>query len=355
MVLAALHVALFFGGHPIVQTVLWEVPYEGRCIEICRIYFPAHYFRFHRMFGLRNKHRIGMHERYRLSEPPQGNGKMKEKQNIGDFRGQNIDGPIVAGKKMGQLFPKLTGKIRHSAGIIRIWTSKKDTEIGSVEDFKARRVIFYEGDDKAVARLHFSGDRFFYIETKKKEELRLFFQEIEKILERDVVSFKELKFIKSDEKYMKSQVVDLEKEKNILALIVVMIFVVALGYHVYEVNNSPSASERKSNRSNMVSDKSVSTYVDPRLIMKGRKPLQSPWDGAVPCVVNYLKANLNDADSYEGIDWSEIGERGDHWVVRHKYRAANAFGAKIIQNQLFHFQNPNGDVDCKMLSVQDYP
>ena len=53
---------------------------------------------------------------------------------------------------------------------------------------------------------------------------------------------------------------------------------------------------------------------------------------------------------YEGVSWSEIADKGDHWAVSHTYRA----NAKVIQKQLFRFQNPDGPVYCKILSVQDY-
>jgi hypothetical protein len=60
------------------------------------------------------------------------------------------------------------------------------------------------------------------------------------------------------------------------------------------------------------------------------------YDGSVYQVETYLERTLNDADSYEGIEWSKVLQRTDGtFAVRHKYRAANAFGAKIIINEVF--------------------
>ena len=62
----------------------------------------------------------------------------------------------------------------------------------------------------------------------------------------------------------------------------------------------------------------------------------SEWDGSVTQVEQYLKRSLNDADSYEAVEWSPVQKKGDgSYIVRHKYRAANGFGAKILVNEIF--------------------
>jgi|LSQX01.2.fsa_nt_gb hypothetical protein len=61
----------------------------------------------------------------------------------------------------------------------------------------------------------------------------------------------------------------------------------------------------------------------------------SAWDGSVWQVKNYLKKNLNDPKSYEGIDWSKVIETGDTYKVKHKYRAKNAFGGYVVVEQIF--------------------
>ena len=75
------------------------------------------------------------------------------------------------------------------------------------------------------------------------------------------------------------------------------------------------------------------------------------WDGSVTEVKNYLRNNLNDWDSYESMEWSKVApaDGGGSFLVRHKYRAANGFGAKIIQHQVFQV-SANGTI----LSVTDY-
>jgi len=86
---------------------------------------------------------------------------------------------------------------------------------------------------------------------------------------------------------------------------------------------------------------------------KGPMPLQSAWDSSVPCVEHYLKDNLKDPDSYQGIEWSKIIDMGTHWAVRHKYRAKNSFGGYVIENYVYRLMNPNGN--CVVLGAEPYP
>jgi hypothetical protein len=64
----------------------------------------------------------------------------------------------------------------------------------------------------------------------------------------------------------------------------------------------------------------------------------SALDGSVRQVKEYLKANLKDWDSYQGVDWSPVkmidSTQKMYWV-RHKYRAKNSFGGYVLENQLF--------------------
>lgn len=69
----------------------------------------------------------------------------------------------------------------------------------------------------------------------------------------------------------------------------------------------------------------------------------SEWDGAVPAVVEYLRANLKDFNSAEWVEWSPVADTGSGYMVRCKYRAKNSFGAYDVYNQVFTI-NSNGDV-----------
>lgn len=62
----------------------------------------------------------------------------------------------------------------------------------------------------------------------------------------------------------------------------------------------------------------------------------SIWDGSVSQIKIYLKSNLKDPDSYESIEWSNVTETPEGYMVRHKYRAKNSFGGYIIENKLFY-------------------
>lgn len=68
----------------------------------------------------------------------------------------------------------------------------------------------------------------------------------------------------------------------------------------------------------------------------GTEVKNSSLDGSVSQVVKYLKNNLKDPDSYESIEWGNVTETDNGYIVRHKYRAKNSFGGYVIENQIFH-------------------
>lgn len=78
----------------------------------------------------------------------------------------------------------------------------------------------------------------------------------------------------------------------------------------------------------------------PKEYKKEEVVFNSPLDGSVFQVEYYLKRNLNDPDSYDGIEWSEVQKLdGGGFRVRHKFRAANAFGGKVITTKLFELDS----------------
>jgi hypothetical protein len=62
-------------------------------------------------------------------------------------------------------------------------------------------------------------------------------------------------------------------------------------------------------------------------------------DGSVYQVEDYLKDNLKNADSYEGVEWFKVLKTNYGYTVRHKYRARNSFNAVVIESKLFSFDN----------------
>ncbi|MDR6564228.1 MULTISPECIES: hypothetical protein [unclassified Arcicella] len=69
----------------------------------------------------------------------------------------------------------------------------------------------------------------------------------------------------------------------------------------------------------------------------------SPWDGSVYQVKNYLNKTLKDPESYKGIEWGEVAKKEDFYFVRHKYRAKNSFGGYVIETYIFKLDD-NGVV-----------
>ena len=73
------------------------------------------------------------------------------------------------------------------------------------------------------------------------------------------------------------------------------------------------------------------------------------YDGSVSKVEAYLKSNLKDPKSYESVEWSNVTPTDNGYMVRHKYRAKNSFGAYELMNQVFYLDG-NGEV----IAVSDY-
>ena len=88
---------------------------------------------------------------------------------------------------------------------------------------------------------------------------------------------------------------------------------------------------------------------DESKISDARVVKNSSWDGSVWQVEHHLKRNLNDPDSFEAIEWSEVIDNGDGFTVRCKYRAKNSFGGYVVEEQIF-VMNRRGDV----VSVSDW-
>lgn len=79
------------------------------------------------------------------------------------------------------------------------------------------------------------------------------------------------------------------------------------------------------------------------------KITNSPWDGSVWQVEEYLKKNLKDPDSYQGIEWSTVIEKDNGYQVRHKYRAKNSFGGYVVENCIFTLTKEGTVIDVKQI------
>lgn len=72
-------------------------------------------------------------------------------------------------------------------------------------------------------------------------------------------------------------------------------------------------------------------------VIRGPKPLCNPDLGCVP-VTMYFKRELHDPDSYEHVESTEPVVQGLFWVIRTRYRAKNAFGAKVLTTSTLYVQ-----------------
>jgi hypothetical protein len=86
---------------------------------------------------------------------------------------------------------------------------------------------------------------------------------------------------------------------------------------------------------------------------RAKKELENKQTDVELSVRNYLRDNLKDADSYQIVDFSNvytgIVDGTEYYIIRHKYRAKNGFGAYDISNQVFFVSK-----EMKVASVQEY-
>lgn len=113
-----------------------------------------------------------------------------------------------------------------------------------------------------------------------------------------------------------------ELHKGWIITIVVIIVLWIIGASIDDNNNSPTNQEVEN----------------------------SPYDSSVSQVVQYLKDNLKDPDSYSGVEWSSVIKTDDGgYYVRHKYRAKNSFGGYALENKVFYL-----DSKGNVINVIDY-
>lgn len=71
--------------------------------------------------------------------------------------------------------------------------------------------------------------------------------------------------------------------------------------------------------------------------LRGSKPSCGSWS----MCASTIKENLNDADSFEFVDSTEVQAEGPSWTCAIKFRAKNAFGAKILDARKCWIQQGN--------------
>lgn len=80
------------------------------------------------------------------------------------------------------------------------------------------------------------------------------------------------------------------------------------------------------------------------------KVTNSAWDGSVSQVVDWIKKNANDADSFEAIEWSPVQKTESGYLVRCKFKAKNAYGAYVTSNAIFELDNRGNVTDVSGLN-----
>lgn len=87
-------------------------------------------------------------------------------------------------------------------------------------------------------------------------------------------------------------------------------------------------------------NKAVYTITERAVI--GAKPMSSGWDGGVSAVKSYLRETLNDYDSSEFLEWSDVAKvyvkKEPFWAVRLKIRAKNSFGGYVVKDAIFYIR-----------------
>jgi hypothetical protein len=64
----------------------------------------------------------------------------------------------------------------------------------------------------------------------------------------------------------------------------------------------------------------------------------SAWDGSVQQVNDWFDDNLNDPSSLQVVEWGQVIKSPEgNFMVRCKYRAKNAVGALMLNEDVFYF------------------
>ena len=64
--------------------------------------------------------------------------------------------------------------------------------------------------------------------------------------------------------------------------------------------------------------------------------IRSVTSGCKVYIRHYLEQTMNDADSYEDVNWSKPTKTEFGYSIRHTFRGNNAFGAKVINTKTFY-------------------
>lgn len=76
--------------------------------------------------------------------------------------------------------------------------------------------------------------------------------------------------------------------------------------------------------------------------------INSPWDGSVRQVEDYLKNEyLRDPDSLKIIESSQVVKTNIGYIVRCKFRAKNGFGGYNVQNMIFYLDSSGKVINCE--------
>lgn len=92
---------------------------------------------------------------------------------------------------------------------------------------------------------------------------------------------------------------------------------------------------------------SIQKVMDAALERYPNMPIQNSFDGSVSQVQEYLWRTLNDANSYEAVQWFNLVNPDGTFYIRHKFRAANAFGGKMLQDWVFRLDSSGNVLSVK--------
>lgn len=147
----------------------------------------------------------------------------------------------------------------------------------------------------------------------------------------------------------------MKKHKIITAILAIVLFSMFMNLITPNVQPTPEQIQQAKDRlAEQQKQEVINQQIEeqPPEEIQEVKPVvfNSEWDGSVAQVKNYLRNNLNDWDSYESVEWSEVQEVNlttHKYIVRHKYRANNAYGGTILVNQIFYLDEEGNVVNVK--------
>jgi len=126
--------------------------------------------------------------------------------------------------------------------------------------------------------------------------------------------------------------------KNIFIGIIVLIILGSIGVY-YLAFRGESKHEVDPSTNKHSDNDSVTRDNHDVTIELGAKPETNPKDGSIKIVEDFVKSTVENPNTFEFLEWSEVTAESGYWKVRCKYKGVSSFNAEVTTNAWFYIRN----------------